>query len=153
MAPKRITVQPGSRAAAPKGVIASTYSALTSPENASVVKSVAVFGPLERVPAAPGINGETAEAEAIRATAVETPARYCMYGKLNAPTSDVESMSEGAQAIRCRAALRAKSPQEDPAAVDDNDGGVEGVSGSLRNRAQEARHGFDLIEYKVELIL
>ncbi|KAI8950033.1 TOM core complex subunit Tom6 [Xylaria longipes] len=44
MAPKRITVQPGSRAAAPKGVIASTYSALTSPENASVVKSVAVFG-------------------------------------------------------------------------------------------------------------
>ncbi|KAI0455827.1 TOM core complex subunit Tom6 [Xylaria acuta] len=43
MAPKRITVQPGSRAAAPKGVIASTYNTLTSPENASVVKSVAVF--------------------------------------------------------------------------------------------------------------
>ncbi|KAI0390452.1 hypothetical protein F5Y17DRAFT_461763 [Xylariaceae sp. FL0594] len=35
----------GSRAAAaPKGVIAQTYSALTSPENATVVKSVAIFG-------------------------------------------------------------------------------------------------------------
>ncbi|KAI0189973.1 hypothetical protein EV127DRAFT_511999 [Xylaria flabelliformis] len=44
MPPKRITVQPGSRAPAPKGVIASTYSALTSSENASVVKSVAIFG-------------------------------------------------------------------------------------------------------------
>ncbi|KAI0474351.1 hypothetical protein F4859DRAFT_482771 [Xylaria cf. heliscus] len=43
MAPKRITVQPG-RTLGSKGVIASTYSALTSPENASVVKSVAIFG-------------------------------------------------------------------------------------------------------------
>ncbi|KAI0439340.1 hypothetical protein F4803DRAFT_49955 [Xylaria telfairii] len=44
MAPKRITVQPSSRAAASKSVIASTYNTLTSPENASVVKSVAIFG-------------------------------------------------------------------------------------------------------------
>ncbi|KAI0114457.1 hypothetical protein GGR51DRAFT_556319 [Nemania sp. FL0031] len=46
MPPKRILVEPsGSRSrGAPKGVIASTYSALTSAENASVVKSVAIFG-------------------------------------------------------------------------------------------------------------
>ncbi|KAI0206984.1 hypothetical protein F4808DRAFT_406087 [Astrocystis sublimbata] len=37
MPPRR--VQP-----APKGVIASTYSTLTSPDNAAVVKSVAIFG-------------------------------------------------------------------------------------------------------------
>ncbi|KAI8624950.1 hypothetical protein F5Y19DRAFT_480003 [Xylariaceae sp. FL1651] len=45
MAPKRIAVEPaGSRSRASKGVIASTYSAITSPENASVVRSVAIFG-------------------------------------------------------------------------------------------------------------
>ncbi|GAW13063.1 hypothetical protein ANO14919_024410 [Xylariales sp. No.14919] len=45
MPPKRILVESGHpRSRAPKGVIASTYNALTSPENASVVKSVAIFG-------------------------------------------------------------------------------------------------------------
>ncbi|KAI1421165.1 TOM core complex subunit Tom6 [Xylaria sp. FL1777] len=45
MPPKRVLVESGNpRARAPKGVIASTYSTLTSPENASVVKSVAIFG-------------------------------------------------------------------------------------------------------------
>lgn len=46
MPPKRILVEPsGPRSRGPpKGIIASTYSALTSPENASVVKSVAMFG-------------------------------------------------------------------------------------------------------------
>ncbi|KAI0407564.1 hypothetical protein F4802DRAFT_594967 [Xylaria palmicola] len=46
MPPKRIVIEPSNPRArgAPKGVIASTYSALTSPENASVVKSVAIFG-------------------------------------------------------------------------------------------------------------
>ncbi|KAI0907908.1 TOM core complex subunit Tom6 [Ustulina deusta] len=45
MAPKRVFIESGTpRSRAPKGVIASTYSALTSPENASVVKSVAIFG-------------------------------------------------------------------------------------------------------------
>jgi hypothetical protein len=45
MPPKRIVIEPASsRSRAPKGVIASTYSALTSSENASVVKSVAIFG-------------------------------------------------------------------------------------------------------------
>ncbi|KXJ95097.1 hypothetical protein Micbo1qcDRAFT_200534 [Microdochium bolleyi] len=41
MAPKR--VESGRPRAAP-GLIGSTYAALTSPENASVVRSVAVFG-------------------------------------------------------------------------------------------------------------
>ncbi|KAI3316596.1 hypothetical protein HD806DRAFT_517237 [Xylariaceae sp. AK1471] len=45
MPPKRIVVEPASsRPRAPKGVIASTYHALISPENTSVVKSVAIFG-------------------------------------------------------------------------------------------------------------
>ncbi|KAI1193971.1 hypothetical protein F5X97DRAFT_327989 [Nemania serpens] len=46
MPPKRILVEPSAPRSRgpPKGVIASTYSALTSPENASVVKSVAMFG-------------------------------------------------------------------------------------------------------------
>ncbi|KAI1160349.1 hypothetical protein F5B18DRAFT_633014 [Nemania serpens] len=47
MPPKRILVEPssGPRPRGPsKGVIASTYNALTSDENASVVKSVAMFG-------------------------------------------------------------------------------------------------------------
>jgi len=46
MAP-RIQVQRADaprRSAAPKGYVASTYSALTSPENASVVRSVVIFG-------------------------------------------------------------------------------------------------------------
>jgi hypothetical protein len=43
MPPKREMIA-GSRSRASKGAIASTYSALTSPENASVVKSVAIFG-------------------------------------------------------------------------------------------------------------
>ncbi|KAJ3498957.1 hypothetical protein NLG97_g728 [Lecanicillium saksenae] len=43
--PKRVLVEKsGRRGAAPKGYIASTYDALTSPENASVVRSLAVFG-------------------------------------------------------------------------------------------------------------
>ncbi|KAI1118515.1 hypothetical protein F5Y14DRAFT_446877 [Nemania sp. NC0429] len=46
MPPKRILVEPsGPRSRGPpKGVIASTYNALTSPENVSVVKSIAMFG-------------------------------------------------------------------------------------------------------------
>lgn len=45
MPPKRVLVEKqGRRAAAPKGYIASTYDTLTSPENASVVRSIAVFG-------------------------------------------------------------------------------------------------------------
>lgn len=43
MPPKRIVVEPRSRRA-PKGVIGSTYDALTSPENAAVVRSIAIFG-------------------------------------------------------------------------------------------------------------
>lgn len=43
MAPKRIVVEPRSRRA-PKGVIGSTYDALTSSENAAVVRSIAIFG-------------------------------------------------------------------------------------------------------------
>ncbi|KAI1398284.1 putative TOM core complex subunit Tom6 [Hypoxylon fuscum] len=38
MPPKRVTGR------ANKGVVGSTYEAITSPENASVVRSVAVFG-------------------------------------------------------------------------------------------------------------
>lgn len=34
----------GRRGAAPKGMVASTYEALTSPENASVVRSITIFG-------------------------------------------------------------------------------------------------------------
>ena len=34
----------GRRGAQPKGMVASTYDALTSPENASVVRSIAIFG-------------------------------------------------------------------------------------------------------------
>ncbi|KAH7030727.1 uncharacterized protein B0I36DRAFT_362547 [Microdochium trichocladiopsis] len=41
MAPKRVE---SGRARAAPGFIGSTYAALTSPENASVVRSVAVFG-------------------------------------------------------------------------------------------------------------
>ncbi|KAJ6784462.1 hypothetical protein PWT90_02880 [Aphanocladium album] len=45
MAPKRVLVEKsGRRGAAPKGYFASTYDALTSPENASVVRSIALFG-------------------------------------------------------------------------------------------------------------
>ncbi len=45
MAPKRVLAEKqGRRAAAPKGYIASTYDTLTSPENASVVRSIAIFG-------------------------------------------------------------------------------------------------------------
>jgi hypothetical protein len=47
MPPKqqRILVEKATpRRAAPKGYFASTYNTLTSPENASVVRSVAVFG-------------------------------------------------------------------------------------------------------------
>ncbi|KAI1438437.1 TOM core complex subunit Tom6 [Xylaria sp. CBS 124048] len=42
MPPKRIAGEPRSKAS--KNIIATTYSALTSPENASVVGSVAMFG-------------------------------------------------------------------------------------------------------------
>lgn len=41
--PKRINVG-GSGRRAPKGVIGSTYDALTSPDNAAVVRSIAIFG-------------------------------------------------------------------------------------------------------------
>ncbi|TQW11326.1 hypothetical protein IF2G_00057 [Cordyceps javanica] len=45
MAPKRVLVEKhGRHAPAPKGYVAATYDALTSPENASVVRSIAVFG-------------------------------------------------------------------------------------------------------------
>ncbi|KAL2753961.1 hypothetical protein ACRALDRAFT_1062938 [Sodiomyces alcalophilus JCM 7366] len=46
MAPKRILVERSgsSRHRQPKGAIASTYDALTSPENASIVRSIAIFG-------------------------------------------------------------------------------------------------------------
>ncbi|KAG4031774.1 hypothetical protein MFRU_008g01360 [Monilinia fructicola] len=46
MAPKqRIVVErSGRRAPQPKGYFASTYTALTAPENASVVRSIGVFG-------------------------------------------------------------------------------------------------------------
>ncbi|KAI5458875.1 hypothetical protein BGZ63DRAFT_426194 [Mariannaea sp. PMI_226] len=43
MAPKRAYIEKGSRRA-PKGFIGATYDALTSSENASVVRSIAVFG-------------------------------------------------------------------------------------------------------------
>lgn len=48
MPPKttRVVVERGDRrrAAAPKGYFGQTYDALTAPENASVVRSVAIFG-------------------------------------------------------------------------------------------------------------
>lgn len=49
MAPntQRVVVERGPRrsaAAQPKGYLGQTYEALTSPENASVVRSVAIFG-------------------------------------------------------------------------------------------------------------
>ncbi|TGO55776.1 hypothetical protein BCON_0087g00290 [Botryotinia convoluta] len=47
MAPKaqRVVVErSGRRPAQPKGYFASTYTALTAPENASVVRSIGVFG-------------------------------------------------------------------------------------------------------------
>lgn len=43
MPPKRIYVEKGSRRA-PKGFFGSTYDALTSAENATVVRSIAIFG-------------------------------------------------------------------------------------------------------------
>lgn len=45
MPPKRIQSEKyGRRAPAPKGYIASVYDTLTSPDNASVVRSIAAFG-------------------------------------------------------------------------------------------------------------
>ncbi|KAK3942821.1 TOM core complex subunit [Diplogelasinospora grovesii] len=46
MPPKRITVEKASapRSRAQKGYLRSTYDTLTSPENASVVRSVTAFG-------------------------------------------------------------------------------------------------------------
>ena len=45
MPPKQIYIEPsGQRPRASKGVFAATYDAITSSENASVVRSVAVFG-------------------------------------------------------------------------------------------------------------
>ncbi|KAG6001705.1 hypothetical protein E4U21_003908 [Claviceps maximensis] len=41
-APKRIHGEKSRRA--PKGYLASTYSTLTSPDNAAVVRSIAMFG-------------------------------------------------------------------------------------------------------------
>ncbi|KAK7414814.1 hypothetical protein QQZ08_012495 [Neonectria magnoliae] len=41
MAPKRIAV---SSRRAPKGVLGATYDALTSSDNAAVVRSIAIFG-------------------------------------------------------------------------------------------------------------
>ena len=46
MPARRIQVESGGRrgAPAPKGMFASAYDSLTSPDNASMVRSVAVFG-------------------------------------------------------------------------------------------------------------
>lgn len=46
MASQRVVVERGPRrgAPAPQGYFSQTYNALTSPENASVVRSVAIFG-------------------------------------------------------------------------------------------------------------
>lgn len=45
MAPKQQRIQvSSSRGRQPKSVFTNTYEALTSPENASVVRSIAVFG-------------------------------------------------------------------------------------------------------------
>jgi hypothetical protein len=47
MAPKQQRIQVAradARRSAPKGYISNAYSALTSPENSSVVRSVAIFG-------------------------------------------------------------------------------------------------------------
>ncbi|KEY68252.1 hypothetical protein S7711_04783 [Stachybotrys chartarum IBT 7711] len=44
MPPKRISVEKAGSRRAPKGVFASTYDTLTSPDNAAVVRSIAVFG-------------------------------------------------------------------------------------------------------------
>ena len=42
MAPSRTAIS--RRGGQPKGALANTYAALTSPENASVVRSVVIFG-------------------------------------------------------------------------------------------------------------
>ncbi|KAI1032922.1 hypothetical protein LB504_006330 [Fusarium proliferatum] len=55
MPPKRIQVEPRGRRA-PKGFIGSTYDALTSPDNAAVVRSIAIFGLLGRDPSASPVN-------------------------------------------------------------------------------------------------
>ncbi|GAW25308.1 putative TOM core complex subunit Tom6 [Rosellinia necatrix] len=44
MPPRRVLESGGPRSRAPKSAVASVYAALTSAENASVVKSVAIFG-------------------------------------------------------------------------------------------------------------
>ncbi len=45
MAPKRVQIaRADARRPAPKGYVSNDYNTLTSPENASVVRSVAVFG-------------------------------------------------------------------------------------------------------------
>lgn len=43
MPPKRVYIEKPSRRA-PKGIIGSTYDALTSPDNAPVVRAIAIFG-------------------------------------------------------------------------------------------------------------
>ncbi|TWU71962.1 hypothetical protein ED733_001438 [Metarhizium rileyi] len=43
-APKRILVEKPSSRRAPRGFLASTYDTLTSPDNAAVVRSIAMFG-------------------------------------------------------------------------------------------------------------
>ncbi|KAI1254518.1 hypothetical protein MGN70_003922 [Eutypa lata] len=54
MPPRQVYIEPaGGRSRAPKGVFASTYEAVTSPENASVVRSVAMFGAAVAVLAGP----------------------------------------------------------------------------------------------------
>lgn len=44
MPPKRIHGEKGASRRAPKGFFGSTYETLTSPDNASVVRSIAMFG-------------------------------------------------------------------------------------------------------------
>ncbi|TQS31638.1 hypothetical protein Golomagni_08075 [Golovinomyces magnicellulatus] len=44
MPPKGIYIEKSSGRRAPKGVLSSTYDALTSSENASVVRSIGLFG-------------------------------------------------------------------------------------------------------------
>jgi len=45
MPPKRIQVQPASRASSkPQGYLSTIYTELTAPENQTVVRSIALFG-------------------------------------------------------------------------------------------------------------
>lgn len=43
MPPKKVYIQPASSRRQPKGVFASTYDSLTSPENSAMVKAITSF--------------------------------------------------------------------------------------------------------------